>query len=124
LEAPTYHSLNGSGIIVPVGINVPFSGFYTYVQVQMAVWDSALWGTTYGNVPADQIGYTDIVPVFLAAPTEPWYWPHFTQSAVVPYAPEPGVVRLAVLGGLAFTLTAYWRKQLQRRKAAALKRHP
>jgi hypothetical protein len=107
LETPTVHSISGNGLIVPLGVDVPFSGYYTYVQVQMAVWDGLLWGTNFANVPASQIGYTDIVPVFLVHATDGTiYSPRFTQSAVVPDAPEPGVVELAVFGGAALALTA------------------
>jgi hypothetical protein len=99
---------------------VPFADFYTYVQVQLAVWDSTLWGTNITSVAPGQVGYSDIVPVEVVRGTDPFlYSPHFTQSAVVPNAPEPGVVGLAFFGGLAFAFAAYRRERLRRRKTPA-----
>jgi hypothetical protein len=85
---PAEHQANG--IILSQTIEVPFSFFYTYVQVQMAVWDGTIWGTDFASVPPSQLGFTDIVPVLLVQPLDPNYnVPFFTRSAVVPVVPEP-----------------------------------
>src|SRR3989442_5485989 len=51
--------------LVGEDLGVPFADAGTFVQVQMAVWDGTLWGTSFAGVPGNQLGFTDIVPVFL-----------------------------------------------------------
>jgi hypothetical protein len=116
LELPREHGANG--IVLNEIISVDFAPYYTFVDVQMAVWDGTLWGTNFSNVPTNQLGFTDIVPVEVVRGTDPFYYsPQFTQSAVVPNAPEPGVVSLAILGGLGFALACYRQKRKRRHKS-------
>jgi hypothetical protein len=106
---PAQHQANG--ILQPQLVSVTTAPFYTYVQVQMAVWDGAIWGPDFASVPANQLGFTDIVPVFLVLPADPTYdHPHFMRPAVVPLVPEPSVGVLAFAGVAAF----YWRTSIGR----------
>lgn len=77
-------------------------------MVQLVAWDGTLWGGAYEAVPPDQIGRTDIVPVWITCLTIPLYYPEFTQPAIVPI-PEPPVWAFALLGGT--TWLFFWRKQ-------------
>jgi hypothetical protein len=113
LGLPAQHRTNG--IIYPQSIGVPFAPDYTYVEVQMAVWDGTIWGTDFANVPASQLGFTDIVPVLVIsvwAPNE--HSRFFTQSAIVPLVPEPTVVALALAGAGALCLRTRRRERSRR----------
>ena len=70
----------------------PFDGY-----AQMVVWDDRLWGGSLENVPADQLGRTDLVPVFVSVSPAPIYAPAFQQPAIVPI-PEPSVSLSGVMG--------------------------
>ena len=90
------------GLLPGWDISVPYANFYTYVQVQLAAWDGSVWGTNFAGVPANQIGFTDVVPVQVVIPTDGiWYSPRFNESAVVPPVPEPSPVAIAVAGSVA-----------------------
>jgi hypothetical protein len=103
LGLPHQHQANG--LILSEIIGVPFANFYTYVQVQMAVWDGTLWGASFASVPASQLGFTDIVPVEVVMPLDAFYYTsQFTQSAVVPPVPEPSAFALAGVATLAWFL--------------------
>ena len=80
-------------------IQVPWAPPRAIIFVQMAAWDGTLWGTSFTAVPANQIGFTDVVSVGLVTPTGNTQSPQFTQPAIVPAVPEPSVLVLAVLGG-------------------------
>ncbi len=98
LGLPEEHGLNG--LVWGQSIGVPDAPFYSYVQVQMAVWDGTVSETNYANVPANRIGFTDIVPVEVVRPTDLTdFSPHFSQSAVVPLIPEPSTFLLLFLTG-------------------------
>ena len=85
----------GTGLLVAVP-NVPCEG-RVIVYMQMVAWDSRLWGTSIGGVPADQLGRTDVVPHELDCGVDPAYYaPQFTVSAIVPI-PEPPAWALALL---------------------------
>jgi hypothetical protein len=96
-------------------VAVPGVPPYSYAYVQMVAWDSILWGTSFPEVPADQLGRTDIVPVFLTTGVLPdiTFAPRFTQPAVVPI-PEPSVLALAVLAGLSAWLARFVRGEPQK----------
>lgn len=99
-----YH--NGGIVRGGIGIiAVPGISYYEVAQVQMVAWYGSLWGSSLADVPADQLGKTDIVPVELGSPKIglPPY-PHFTQGAVVPI-PEPSTLALAALGAAALALS-------------------
>jgi hypothetical protein len=98
------------GIVSAGLVAVPGVPAYSYAYAQMVVWDSVLWGGVLTEVPADQLGHTDIVRVFLttaAFPDVPAL-PRFTQPAIVPI-PEPPVWALAVLAGLGALLMRFVR---------------
>lgn len=86
------------GIVSAGLVAVPGVPAYSYAYAQMVVWDSVRWGGVLSDVPADQLGHTDIVRVFLttaAFPDVPAL-PRFTQPAIVPI-PEPAVWALGVV---------------------------
>ena len=94
-------------------ITVPDVPVYEYAYVQLLAWDSSLWGTTLANVPAHQLGRTDVVTVFLTTGVFPdvTFLPQFTQSAIVPPIPEPsawalGILALGALGMRRFVTKA------------------
>ncbi len=103
---PLEHEANG--VVPPIIIAVPgvFAGESVFVQ--MAVWDGHVWGNSLADVPANQIGYTDIVPRVLASPTQPNLFPDFTEPAVVPAVPEPGFLSMTILGGMALFCAVNW----------------
>ncbi len=104
LGVPIQHNVNG--IVTPQAIGVDFAPTYSYVQVQMAVWNGTVWGTNFSNVPGNQFGFTDIVPVQIVFPTDAfWDQPHFLQSAVVPFIPEPSTSALFILTACAVVLS-------------------
>ena len=76
-----------------VSTNVPCN---TIGYAQLIAWDERLWGTSLDNVPLDQRGATDVVPVGMRCQS-PFIAPLFTQPAIVP-VPEPGAVSLFCLG--------------------------
>jgi hypothetical protein len=99
MGVPTEHQSNG--LVPRQFIGLPSVAPFTDVQVQMAVWDGTLWGTDITRVPANQLGFTDIVPVELVPASFPSYFsPQFMQSAVVPGIPEPAAVSLVGLGAV------------------------
>jgi len=102
---PQEHYTNGrvSGDVVAVPDIPAMNSAY----VQMVAWDGTLWGTNLTGVPADQLGRTDTVTVFLTYPFDPHIAPRFTQPAIVPI-PEPSVLALTVLAGAALFV---WRRR-------------
>ncbi len=95
---PQEHITNG--LVFDGVVEVPGVPALTFASVQMVAWDGTLWGTNLTGVPADQLGRTDIVAVFLTYPWQPQEAPHFMQPAIVP-VPEPSVLALALLAGAA-----------------------
>lgn len=93
---PREHRGNGfvSGFTT---ITVPDIDGGTLAYVQMWAWDGARWGTSLAGVPNDQLGKTDIVPIFLTFSFDPQFAPLFNQSAIVPI-PEPSAFALTVVG--------------------------
>ena len=89
----------GGGFIPGRTVSVPWAFFDTTIFVQLAAWDGTIWGTNLANVPLNQLGYTDIVPVFLVTPGRPPNFPEFTRSAIVPAIPEPSVLTVLIFGG-------------------------
>lgn len=86
----------GTGLLTVVP-NVPCEfPDIVIVYMQMVAWDSRLWGTSLGGVPADQLGRTDVVLHQLDCVAEVWYAPRFTMPAIVPI-PEPSPWALALL---------------------------
>jgi len=81
------------------GGNVTVSGYgFEVVYVQLMAWDSLLWGSSFANVPSNQIGRTDIVALWLTIGSDSPEFPRFHQPAIVP-VPEPSVFALLALGG-------------------------
>ena len=72
---------------------------------KMLAWDGTRWGNVLSDVPADQLGMTDIVPVLLEDPNfgTVTFAPHFTQPAIVPI-PEPSILALGISGGVSLFL--------------------
>ncbi len=93
---PQEHITNG--LVFDGVVEVPGIPAMNYAYVQMAAWDGTLWGTNLSGVPADQLGRTDTVTVFLTYPFDPQLRPLFTQPAIVPVA-EPSVLALTLLAG-------------------------
>ena len=90
------------GAVGPITLSVPgvFAGEDVFVQ--MAAWDGTVWGTSFGQVPGNQIGYTDVLSIGLVSGQGlPAEVTRFTKPAVVPPVPEPGVLAMIVLGGMA-----------------------
>ncbi len=106
---PLEHQANG---VVPEAVmTVPgvFAGESVFVQ--MAAWDGTVWGTSFGQVPANQIGYTDVLYLGLVSGQGlPAELTRFTKPAVVPPVPEPGVLAMIVVGGMAM-LCAFHRRR-------------
>src|SRR5207245_633756 len=101
-QAAEHHA---NGLVPRQLITVPFAPYYTYIQVQMAVWDGTLWGTNFSNVPTNQLGFTDIVPVEVVRGTDPLdFSPYFNDSAVVPPVPEPSTAGIVALGAVVFVI--------------------
>jgi hypothetical protein len=99
-----------NGIVSAGRVAVPDVPPYAYAYVQMVAWDSLLWGPSLLDVPADQLGRTDIVTVFLTTGVWPegTFGPRFTQPAIVPI-PEPPVGALFLLAGLGVWLIRFVR---------------
>jgi hypothetical protein len=101
-----------SGQVFGGTVQVAWLPPYQTAYVEMLAWDGTRWGTLLSGVPKDQLGMTDIVPVYVAGllgqPPSP---PHFTVSAVVPI-PEPSVFRIGTAGGLFALLFFGLRKRL------------
>ena len=95
--APVEHF--GSGYIEPRVLRVPWAFSGTTIFVQLAAWEGTIRGTNFANVPVNQVGYTDIVPVFLVPIDLPHFNPQFTQPAIVPVVPEPSVLTMIIFGG-------------------------
>ncbi len=109
IDMPREHSVYGTvnfGVITVPGVPAMNSAY-----VQMAAWDGTLWGTNLSGVPADQLGRTDTVTVFLTYPFDPQIAPQFTQPAIVP-VPEPSVLALTFLAGAAVLVRcSVWRRR-------------
>ena len=88
--------IDGASVLVP-SPPFPRASFWGYVQ--MVAWDDRLWGGSLENVPADQLGHTDVVPILVAELPQPENSPEFTQPAIVPI-PEPAISMLGVLACL------------------------
>ena len=109
---PLEHTTNGAvgGIIHVIVPSIPP---HNVAYVQMVAWDGTRWGTSLDGVPANQLGRTDIVPVFLTTGIFPdsTSAPRFTQPAVVPPIPEPSVVVLLIFGGVNLFLVGRFRRR-------------
>jgi hypothetical protein len=95
---PVEHIANG--LIAGTGISVPFAEAGTTVFAQLAAWNGAVWGTEFARVPPDQLGHTDIAPVFLSTVLGQKFSPLWSVPAIVPTVPEPSIAFLAISGGL------------------------
>jgi hypothetical protein len=110
LAGPTFSSLLPVGMALEhatnglvggvVRVAVPTVPAREVAQVQMVAWDGTLWGTSLAGVPTDQLGRTDVVPVFLTTGVFPdvTFSPSFNQPAIVPPIPEPSTLALCVIG--------------------------
>jgi len=100
LGLPAEHSFL-PGTVYGGILTVPGSDPFGTVYVQMYAWDGQMWGIKFGDVPAEWLGYTDVVSRDLAigGVGPPFGPPAFTQQAVVP-VPEPSSMALALLGVL------------------------
>jgi len=107
----------GGGLTWGATTAVPWANPTETVFVQMVAWDGTLWGTNVANVPPNQFGRTDTVPVIVLLPTQPLLIPQFTQPAVVPAVPEPGTASLMILG-----VSFLWLVALRRRRSRATDR--
>ena len=103
----TFHQPGGEFAlgVVPV----PGAPAFTTAFVQLLAWDGTAWGSDLLGVPADQIGRTDIVSVFLSDGISPLSLPMFSQPAIVPI-PEPSTWAL-----LAFGTFVFWCMRCRRR---------
>ena len=91
------HLING---VVTYGeVTTPYF-FGEQVYVQMAAWNGDLWGADFEQVPANQLGFTDVVSVMVRPSTQSPDFPPFTRSAIVPAVPEPAAWSLVILGAL------------------------
>ncbi len=94
-----------NGIVVGEIVTVPGIPANTVAYMRMSAWNTQLWGSHLAEVPANQIGWTDIVPVLLAFSFDPASLPYFNQPAIVPVpVPEPAAWAFGVLGLLGFLL--------------------
>ncbi len=103
IGVPVQHRFGGT--IFMDGI-VPGLGCGTIAQMQMVAWDSTVWGTSLQDVPVNQLGRTDVVPVNLSCSPFPLVGPVFRQPAIVPPVPEPSIWLLLMLG-------AFWMLRLR-----------
>jgi len=85
------------GFIGGASIYLPNLYCGTIAQVQLVAWDGTIWGTAFENVPANQLGKTDIAPVRLSCYLYPDFGPAFTQPAIVPPIPEPSAMVVIAL---------------------------
>ncbi len=92
-------------VLASAGI-VPGLACGTIAQMQMVAWDSTVWGTSLQDVPVNQLGRTDVVPVNLSCSPVPLVGPVFRQPAIVPPVPEPSTSLLLMLG-------AFWMLRLR-----------
>ena len=100
-----------SGLVFHGDIVVPDIEGGLTAFVQMWAWNGAQWGTSVNEVPLNQFGKTDIVPITLSFPSQTTFPPQFTQGAIVPI-PEPSAVALAVVGaGLLWCATRARRRK-------------
>jgi hypothetical protein len=90
--------IHNSGVINGGVATVPGIDGNEVAYMQLVAWDSLLWGTSLANVPLDQLGRTDIIPLMLSYPFQIPLFPQFNQPAIVP-VPEPSVFALLALGG-------------------------
>jgi hypothetical protein len=106
---PVAHSaaLGFEGWVFGGIVAVPNAGVCRIAYVKMEAWDGTLWGQSLAAVPADQLGMTDTVPVFLDNPAMETCganaFPRFTAAAVVPI-PEPSGRALIIMAGVAVVL--------------------
>jgi len=97
------------GVFALGTVTVPGVPANTSAFVQLLAWDGTAWGSDLAGVPADQLGRTDIVTVFLSDGFLPSYAPMFSQPAIVPI-PEPSTWAL-----LAFGTFVFWCARRRRR---------
>ena len=100
----------GQGRVAAPGV-VPGIPTGETAYVQMVAWDGTIWGNALEGVPATQLGRTEILPVILGCPPFPTLSPGFTQPAVVPPVPEPGIMALCVLGLGTLGAGVAWRRR-------------
>ena len=89
--------LNAGGYVDGGRTTVPNVPCFQDGYVQLVVWNGALWGTVFENVPTNQRGVTDIVLLPMNCFTVPIFAPQFKQPAIVP-VPEPTVSALVLAG--------------------------
>jgi len=92
----------GYGLTFGITVTVPWANAGDTVFLQAIAWDGTSWGLNLADVPLNQIGYTDIVPITLDSPTGPGVIPLFTQPAIVPPIPEPSISSLLIFGVVIF----------------------
>jgi len=94
----------GITIIPDIPLDTP--GF-----VQVAAWDSSVWGRDFRQVPETQFGYSEVAPfrAYRGAPNPPSLV-LLTKSIIVPTIPEPETWALLAMGGLLMG-TVYLRKR-------------
>ena len=100
------------GLLRGIALAVPglFAGDSVFVQ--MAAWDGTVWGDSLADVPANQIGYTDVLSIGLVmGGGTPLQVTRFTTPAVVPPVPEPDALVMTVVGGMAVMVAAPWRRR-------------
>ena len=114
---PVAHSaaLGFEGWVFGGIVAVPNAGVCRIAYVKMEAWDGTLWGQSLAAVPANQLGMTDTVPVFLDNPAMETCganaFPRFTVAAVVP-VPEPSASSIIIIGAAAVVFFGRVRRRL------------